>query len=70
MANETKVLNVEGMSCGHCVNAVKTAVGALAGVGSVEVDLAAKKVTVDFDSVQVSLEQIAHAIEDQGFDVK
>ena len=29
---EKQVLKVEGMSCSHCENAVKTAVGALLGV--------------------------------------
>ena len=69
MANEVKTLNVEGMSCGHCENAVKKAVGALAGVSSVSVSLAEKTVTVDFDPAQVSQEKIASTIEDQGFDV-
>ncbi|SEH00535.1 copper ion binding protein [Nonomuraea solani] len=37
---------VEGMTCGHCVSAVTTEVGKVAGVSGVEVDLAAKAVTV------------------------
>jgi len=42
MARETKeVLKVEGMSCMHCVRAVKTAVSSLQGVGDVDVDLSA-----------------------------
>ena len=35
-------LNVEGMSCQHCENRVKKAVGELAGVSSVDVDLKRK----------------------------
>ena len=69
MANVVQTLKVEGMSCGYCENAVKKAVGALAGVSSVSVSLAGKTVTVDFDSAQVTLDQIASTIEDQGFDV-
>lgn len=69
MASETKTLNVEGMSCEHCVHAVKTAAGALAGVSNVDVDLKGKKVTVAFDPAQVTLKQIEDAIEDQGYDV-
>ncbi len=32
-------LNVSGMTCGHCVAAVKRAAGEVAGVTDVEVDL-------------------------------
>jgi len=70
MASEVKTLNVEGMSCSHCENSVKKAVGALNGVGNVTVDLKAKKVTIDFDPEKVSIETIKETIEDQGYDVK
>jgi len=62
-------LNVEGMSCSHCVNAVTNAVTALEGVSGVNVDLEGKTVTVDFDADQVSLESIKEAIEEEGYDV-
>lgn len=65
---EKAVLHVEGMSCSHCENAVKKSVGALDGVSSVEVDLAAKTVTVEYESANVSLEQIRNEIIDQGYD--
>lgn len=70
MAIETKSLNVEGMSCSHCENAVKKNVGALNGVSSVAVDLQNKKVMVDFDPEKVSIETIKDTIEDQGYTVK
>lgn len=70
MANEVKTLNVEGMSCSHCENSVKRAVGALNGVLNVTVDLKGKKVSVEFDSDKVSLETIKDTIEDQGYDVR
>lgn len=60
-------LKVEGMSCGHCVNAVEKAV-AEAGA-SAKVDLAAGKVDVQFDEAAVSLAAIKEAIEEQGYDV-
>ncbi|MBF8192175.1 heavy-metal-associated domain-containing protein [Nonomuraea sp. K274] len=37
---------VEGMTCGHCVSSVTEEVGRVAGVRGVQVDLAAKSVTV------------------------
>ncbi|HOV26923.1 MAG TPA: copper chaperone CopZ [Pseudobacteroides sp.] len=69
MANEVKTLNVDGMSCSHCENSVKKAVGALDGVGSVTVDLKSKKVTIEFDPAIVNIDMIKNAIEDQGYDV-
>lgn len=66
---ENIVLKVEGMSCQHCVGAVKKAVGALAGVKSVDVDLAGKTAAVEFDPKACSVESIRQAIEDQGYDV-
>ncbi|EXX87942.1 copper resistance protein CopZ [Paenibacillus darwinianus] len=60
-------LQVNGMSCGHCVNSVE---GAVKNVGaSAKVDLAANSVSVSFDESKVSLEAIKAAIEDQGYDV-
>lgn len=70
MAKETKVLNVEGMSCSHCENAVKKSVGALNGVDNVIVDLKGKKVTVEYDVDKVTVDIIKETIEDQGYDVK
>jgi copper chaperone len=69
MAKEVTVLAVNGMSCSHCENAVKKAVGALDGVDEVTVDLAGKKVAVSFDPAKVSTQSITDAIEDQGYDV-
>lgn len=61
------VLHVEGMSCGHCVNAVEKAVQGLGA--SAKVDLQGKSVAVEYDENKVSLGAIKEAIEDQGYDV-
>ncbi len=66
---ERIVLNVEGMSCSHCENAVKKAVSALDGVKTVDVDLEAKTVTVEFDPSKVTIDKIKVEITDQGYDV-
>ncbi len=68
MANT--ILDVKGMSCGHCEHSVKTAVGSLAGVNDVKVELKTGKVTVEYDSSKVDIKTIQDAIEDQGYDVK
>ena len=70
MSKEISTLIVEGMSCSHCENSVKKAVGALNGVNSVTVDLKSNKVTVEYDVERVSLDTIKDTIEDQGYDVE
>lgn len=60
---------VEGMSCGHCKNAVERAVKVLAGVSFAEVDLAAKQLTIEFDAAVVNMEEIKNAIEEEGYTV-
>lgn len=70
MSKVTTVLNVEGMSCQHCVNSVNKTVGKLQGVDRVMVDLKGKTVSVDYDQDQVGLEKIKEIIEDQGYEVK
>ena len=67
---EHAILNVSGMSCGHCVKAVEGSVGELQGVNKVSVNLANGKVDVEFDGKLVSLEKIKETIDDQGYDVK
>ncbi|MBD1373119.1 heavy-metal-associated domain-containing protein [Hazenella sp. IB182357] len=66
MKKET--LQVEGMSCNHCVNAIK---GALEKIEvEAQIDLATKKVSVSYDERQVELAQIKETITDQGYDIK
>lgn len=62
-------LNVQGMSCGHCVNSIQQNVGQINGVQSVKVNLEEGKVDVTFNSDAVSLKDIKDVIEDQGYDV-
>jgi copper ion binding protein len=69
MASETKILNVEGMSCMHCVSAIKNAVGSLPGISRVEVDLMGKKAEVEFDPEQVSIEAVKAKIVEAGYEV-
>lgn len=66
MANVT--LQVEGMSCNHCVSAVETALKEIGATG--KVDLAAKKVEITYDDASLTVDKIKDAIEDQGYDVK
>jgi copper chaperone len=69
MAETHVVLNVPSVSCNHCKMAIEKAVGAVGGVGQVDVDVAEKTVTVDFDGDSVSLETIEAAVAEEGYDV-
>lgn len=57
---------VQGMTCGHCVSAVKTAVGSVPGVQAVEIELASGIVTV---TGAASESAVAQAISKKGYDV-
>ncbi|MEK4762362.1 copper chaperone CopZ [Viridibacillus sp. FSL E2-0187] len=63
-------LNVQGMSCGHCVNSIEGNVGKLNGVESVKVHLDTAKVDLTLDSNVISLKEIKDEIEDQGYEVE
>ncbi|ARJ38694.1 copper chaperone [Sporosarcina sp. P21c] len=66
----TTTLNVKGMTCNHCVQAVEGALTELSGVERALVDLKANSVTVQFDDSLVTVEKMKDAIEDQGYDVE
>jgi len=70
MADTTIVLDVGGMSCEHCVRAVKKGVSAVAGVQGVEVSLEKNQVTVMYDAGRATTAAIRTAIEDEGYTVK
>ncbi|MFG1710489.1 heavy-metal-associated domain-containing protein [Nonomuraea sp. M3C6] len=59
---------VKGMTCGHCVSSVKEEVGEVAGVTSVEVDLASGLLRVDGDG-SVDAAKIVAAVEEAGYEV-
>ena len=67
---EQLTLQVEGMSRGHCVNAIESSVKELNGVEQVKVQLAEGTVEVTIDSSAVTLKDIVAVIEDQGYDVQ
>lgn len=64
---QSTTIGISGMSCGHCVAAVKGALGRLDGVEVREVKIGSA--TVDFDPRTVTPERIARAIEDEGYGV-
>jgi copper chaperone len=66
---EKITLTITGMSCEHCVKAVKTAAESLPGVASADVNLSAGTASVEYDPTACTPEQLKQAIEEQGYDV-
>lgn len=59
---------VKGMTCGHCVSSVKTEIGKIDGVTSVDVDLASGAVRVD-SAAPVADSDIVAAVDEAGYEL-
>lgn len=66
---QNQIINVNGMSCDHCVQTITKALTEINGVASVQVDLGKKVVAVDFEENQTDLKTISGKINDVGFEV-
>jgi copper chaperone len=64
---ETK-LAIGGMSCQHCVMAVKKALGGVPGI--LETDVQVGSATVKYDESTIKKEDIEAKIEKAGYEVK
>jgi copper chaperone CopZ len=64
----TRVYQVEGMSCSHCQAAVERAVQSLAGVEEARVELASGRLTVRFAS-RPDDDAVRRAVEEAGYRV-
>ena len=60
-------LQVEGMSCGHCIRSVTKAITALDEGAKVDVDLAAKRVVAQTNLPRAD---VVRAVEEEGFVVR
>ncbi len=63
----TNTYIVEGMTCGHCAQAVTNALKSLNDTADIQVDLEKKTVTVSGIDDEAA---ISEAVEDAGFDFK
>ncbi|MDR1187600.1 MAG: heavy-metal-associated domain-containing protein [Bifidobacteriaceae bacterium] len=65
----TATYRVEGMTCGHCVKAVKEEVGGLPGVSAVEVELVPEGVSTVLVTSADPLDAgaVAAAIDEAGY---
>jgi copper chaperone CopZ len=59
------ILSIDGMSCGHCLNAVNQALSAMEGVslGSVRIGRA----ELNYDAGKLTPDQIAAAVTEAGY---
>ncbi|HEM4765474.1 TPA: heavy metal translocating P-type ATPase [Streptococcus suis] len=58
---------IQGMTCASCAMTVEKAVGKLAGVEEVSVNLATEKLSVSYDEKLLGLEDIRQAVEKAGY---
>jgi copper chaperone CopZ len=63
----TEVLQIEGMSCTHCVHTVQNALNDLEGVHVEAVAIGSAHVV--YDAAQVDRQALISAIEETGFEV-
>ncbi|HQK94100.1 MAG TPA: HAD-IC family P-type ATPase, partial [Armatimonadota bacterium] len=69
-ANQTIDLAVRGMTCAHCARAVERALsGRVPGVSSASVNLATELVRVSYDPAAASVEAMASAVREAGFEL-
>ncbi|MGE5400323.1 MAG: heavy-metal-associated domain-containing protein [Ignavibacteriales bacterium] len=60
-------ISIQGMSCGHCVMAVKKGLSQLPVVIK---DVKIGSAEVEYDESKISLKEIVNAIEDSGYKVQ
>lgn len=64
-----KILNVDGMSCNHCIEKIKKFLSDCDGVEFININLDDKTLEVDIDD-DSRLDSVIEAIEDAGFIVR
>jgi len=63
-------LEIEGMSCGHCVGRVEEALNAGSGIIAATVDLSTNSAQVRFTEGATSAADIAAIVTEAGYDAK
>ena len=65
-----EVLNVDGITCEHCVKTIKEAIVNVVGIFSVQVNIEKKQVIIEFDEKQAKPEDLIDKITEAGFEVR
>lgn len=58
-------LSIDGMSCGHCVNAVKKAISSVPGAVPLKIDVGSAE--VEIDTAVTSADSVLDAINSAGY---
>ena len=66
---ESTTLVAPDISCEHCQHAIEGAVGKLAGVSLVQVDIPTKSVHVNYDPQKVTIAKIEEVLDETGYTV-
>lgn len=68
MNEKVETLNIEGMTCQHCIKAVREALANTKGVEVHYVEIGSARVSYDPD--QTGREEIVEAVEEEGYEVR
>ncbi len=63
-----KIINIEGMTCDHCVGRINKALSEVEGINEVDVSLEGKKAEITLEK-DVTNEKLKTEIENIGFNV-
>lgn len=64
---QTVTLKIDGMTCGHCVARVRSALAALPGIGEILVTIGSARVS--HDPARIGISQLVEAIAAAGYQV-
>jgi len=67
--NRKTALKIGGMHCAGCITAIQNHMSDIEGIKKCEVNLAAEKAVLEFDSSLIDLEKIENALKDIGYSV-
>ena len=64
------ILSVPDISCGHCESTITKALSNEPGVSSVKVDIPAKRVQLEYDERELSLERVKEILQEEDYPVE
>jgi len=65
-----KIINVDGMTCDHCVSTIKQALENQVGIVNVEVEIKKNQVVIEIDETTAKIKDIVGKIIEVGFEVR
>ena len=67
---KTIVMNVPDISCEHCERTITGALAPVAGVCSVNVDIPAKQVRVEYEEGTIDVERMKEVLQEEDYPVQ